>query len=543
MYLCGCKQNTTIIMERSIRYPIGIQTFRKIVADRFLYVDKTALVYDLVDKYDYVFLSRPRRFGKSLLLSTIESYFKGERDLFNGLAIESLEKEWRSYPVFRLDFSGNNYNNPERLVEHIESYLNEFEKAYSLHTEGNIASRFRELIRDVSCASGQKVVILIDEYDKPMLDCMHDPDMHSKLKAEIRGFFSAIKASDQYIRFAMLTGITKFGKISVFSGLNNLKDISLLPRYNAICGISETEFHENFKTSIASFAVEHEIAEEESWERFKQMYDGYHFASRGEDIYNPFSVINAFDDNELRSYWYASGSPSYLIRLIETHNYPLDRLDGERRSEIQLSDITDIGHDFVPLLFQSGYLTIKGYDAETQEYILGFPNREVSKAFWDSLAERFFRGYGGSSAFNLKKCLKEINEGRPEDFILSMKSLFADTCSEHEKDKEIHFQNMMAIAAKMMGLVVRTEIHSASGRCDMQILTVDFVYIFEFKIDKSPEEALTQILENGYADPFAGDSRTVFLIGASFSTKTRTLDRWIVKKYGSNGSVDSVKFG
>lgn len=516
-------------MAKNIRYPIGIQTFSKIILDNYLYVDKTELVYNLAENYNYVFLSRPRRFGKSLLLSTFEAYFKGEKELFKGLEIEKLEKKWESYPVFRLDFSGNSYNHPERLVTNIESYINEFEKIYSIHTEGDIASRFRELIRDVAILTGKKVVILIDEYDKPMLDCMHDSDLHAELKAELRGFYSVIKASDQYIKFAMLTGITKFGKISIFSGLNNLKDISMLPRYNAICGISEKEFNDNFKESIASFADEHKISEQEAWDQFKNMYDGYHFASRGEDIYNPFSVMNAFDDNDLKSYWYASGSPSYLIRLIETNSYCLDKLEGERRTDIQLSDITDTSVDFVPLLFQSGYLTIKGYDADTEEYVLGFPNREVYKAFWDTLAERFFKGYGGSSAFNLRKCLKEVNEGRAQDFMMSMKSLISDTNSEYENNKEIHFQNMMAIAAKMMGLAVRTEIHSAAGRCDMQILTNKFVYILEFKIDKTPESALDQILKKGYADPFAGDSRTIILIGANFSTKKRTLNSWIIK--------------
>ena len=374
-------------MAKIVKYPIGIQTFSKLRQDKCLYVDKTDKVYELADRYDYVFLSRPRRFGKSLLMSTLESYFNGDKELFKGLAIERLETRWERYPVLRLDFSGNTYSTPERLIEHIESYLDEFETKYSIHSEGSIASRLRQIIRDVSLNSGHKVVILIDEYDKPMLDCLHAPDLHDRLKSELRGFYSAIKASDQYIRFAMLTGITKFGKISVFSGLNNLKDISLLPRYNDICGISETEFHRDFNDSISSFADAHGIPEDMAWSSFKTMYDGYLFASRGEGIYNPFSVINAFDDNELNNYWYESGSPSYLIRLIESHDYPLDRLEGEKRSKMQLSDISETYHDIVPLLYQSGYLTIKGHDEITGEYRLGFPNQEVSKSFRDSLAD------------------------------------------------------------------------------------------------------------------------------------------------------------
>ncbi len=518
-------------MARKIRYPIGIQTFSKIVLGDYLYVDKTELVYELTHRYDYVFLSRPRRFGKSLLMSTLEAYFKGEKELFENLAIENLEKEWKTYPVFRFDLSPANFDNPSRLIAYIEACLKNIENEYSLDAEGDdISTRLMNLIQRAYQKYQEKVVVLIDEYDKPMLDCIHDPEIHSWLKAELRSFYSVIKSSDRYIKFAMLTGITRFGKISVFSGLNNLKDISMLPRYNDICGISETEFQAYFKVSVADFADAHGIQDEEAFSRFKTMYDGYHFASRGEGIYNPFSVMNAFDDNELNNYWYASGSPSYLIKLIEINDYPLDRLEGERRTQDQLSDITDLSDDFTPLLYQSGYLTKKGYDAETEEYILGFPNREVNKAFWNSLANRFLRGVNGSSAFNVRKCLKEINEGRPEDFMLSMKSLFADTSSEYEKDKEIHFQNMMAIAAKMIGLTVRTEVHSAAGRCDMQILTRDYVYIFEFKINGTSEDALRQILEKGYASSFAGDRRTIFIIGASFSTKSRTIDDWLIRR-------------
>ncbi len=511
------------------RYPIGIQTFRDIIEDDYLYVDKTQKIFEMVNSYRYVFLSRPRRFGKSLLMSTLESYFRAERQLFSGLAIEKLENNWVKYPVFRFDLSPISYSDTSKLIAYIEHCLSIISDTYSLTLSGSGNSeRFLNLIRNAYEKYGQKVVILIDEYDKPMLDCLNDTVLHESLKSELRSFYSVIKASDQYVRFAMLTGITKFGKISVFSGLNNLKDISLMPRYNSICGINETEFRHYFKDPIMIFAQEHNISNDEAWDMFKIMYDGYHFASRGEGIYNPFSVMNAFDENELRSFWYASGSPGYLIRLIETYNYNLDKIEGQRRDEVQLSDITDMSQDFVPLLYQSGYLTIKGYDTETQEYTLDFPNREVYKSFWSSLAARFFRGVGGSSVFDLRQFVRDINEGRPEDFMIRMKSLFADTSSEYEKDKEIHFQNMMAITAKMLGLAVRTEVHSSAGRCDMQILTPGFVYIFEFKIDGTPEEAIAQIREKGYAIPYEASAKTIFLIGASFSTSSRTLDSWLI---------------
>lgn len=513
-----------------INYPIGIQTFKDIIEGDYLYVDKTSMVFDIADKYRYVFLSRPRRFGKSLLTSTFEAYFKGEKELFKGLAMERLEKDWTPYPVLRFDFSGNNFNELGRLTGHIESYLDEFEEHFSIHTRGDISVRFRELIRKVSQKFDSKIVILIDEYDKPMLDSLHIPDLHEKLKDELRGFYSVIKASDQYIKFALLTGITKFGKLSIFSGMNNLKDISLMPRYNTLCGISEAEFHRDFPASIASYADEHYISEDATWQEFRDMYDGYHFASRGEGVYNPYSVINAFDESELKNFWFDTGTSSFLVRLIEANTYRLDSLENQTRKEAQLNDISDAGDAVIPLLFQSGYLTIKDYDKVSLEYTLGFPNKEVYRSFWESLAGHFFKGIDGNPAFNLRKCTREVNEGHPEEFLASLKSLFADTNSESEKNKEIHFQNMMAIAAKMLGFTVRTEVHSAKGRCDMQILTADYVYIFEFKIDGTPKEAMDQILNNGYAVPFEADPRTIYLIGANFSTEIRTLTDWKIKK-------------
>lgn len=523
-------------MVNNIKYPIGIQTFSEIISKNYLYVDKTALIYDLAKTSKYVFLSRPRRFGKSLLMSTLEDYFKGRKELFYGLKISSLESEWEKFPVFRFDMSGGHFETTSDLQQHVDSYLNFIEKENGLNSDKSFAIKFRELIIEAYQKTGKQVVILIDEYDKPILDQLHDKEKQEEMKAALRGFYSVIKSCDGYIKFAMLTGISKFGKVSVFSGINNLRDVSMLPKYNGICGITEKEFHDVFGDSITNFAEGNSISTAKAWEIFKTMYDGYHFADTDEFVYNPFSVLNAFNDGQIGSYWYTSGSPSYLVKLFEKNPYSLNDLEGAIRTEIELNDIADLDYDIVPLLYQSGYLTIKGaipgigYSNANKEYILGFPNNEVNAAFWQSLARRFFRGVDGRSAFNLKKCVSDINEGRPEDFMISMKSLFAETNSETEKDKEIHFQNMIAIACKMMGLAVRTEVHSSAGRCDMQILTPDFVYIFEFKINGSPEEAIKQIYEKGYAIPFEADQRKVFIIGANFVTKSRTLDSWIIEK-------------
>lgn len=517
-------------LDKVIKYPVGVQSFSKMRESNYLYIDKTELLYKLVTSNEYVFLSRPRRFGKSLLMSTLEAYFKGRKELFNGLAISSLEKEWEEYPVFRFDLSGANFSHPKVVASHIGMYLDNIEEDYSLTSDGDISRRFQQLIRRAYKKFGKKVVVLIDEYDKPMLDYLHAPDIHEEIKAELRGFYSCIKASDECIRFAMLTGITKFGKVTIFSGLNNLTDISFLQDYNAICGISETEFHSNFVNSIKNFAHKHKLSEEETWNRFKKMYDGYHFAGEGEFVYNPYSVLSAFKQEKFGNYWYETGSPSYLIRLVEETSYNLERLEGEKRSESQLGSISVMDRDIVPLLYQSGYLTITGYDAESELYTLGFPNNEVYKAFWESMAHHFFRNrIGGGSAFDLKEFLADLEMGRPQQFMERMKSLFADTNSETEMNKEIHFQNMMSIATKLMGLRVQTEVHSSAGRCDMQILTERFVYILEFKVDSDAEKAMAQIYEKGYARPFGADGRKIYLIGADFSTKTRTLDEWIIE--------------
>lgn len=523
-------------MAKSIKYPVGIQTFSEIISEGYLYVDKTGIIYDLLKSSKYVFLSRPRRFGKSLLMSTLEAYFKGRKELFEGLKIAELESEWKPYPVFRFDMSGGNLETPDDLKLHVNSYLKFIEKDNGLHSDSSFAIKFRELIIDAYQKTGKQVVILIDEYDKPILDLLHDEDKLEPMKSALRGFYSVIKSCDEYIKFAMLTGITKFGKVSIFSGINNLRDISMLPKYNGVCGITESEFKKSFKNSIFQFAKENVISEEEAWKVFKNMYDGYHFSDSREYIYNPYSVLNAFNDGQTGSYWFKSGSSNYLIKLLEKNPYRLDNLEGAVRTEIELGDIAGIEFDIVPLLYQSGYLTIKetlpsiGFGNVPKEFVLGFPNNEVNTAFWESLAKRFFRGFDGNSAFNLRKFINDVNHGHPEEFMVSLKSLFADTSSEHENNKEIHFQNMMAIVCKMLGLAVRTEVHSSAGRCDMLIHTTNFVYIFEFKINSTPEDAIAQIHEKRYATPFEADDRTIFLIGANFLTQTRTLDSWIIEK-------------
>ncbi|MDE6795921.1 MAG: AAA family ATPase, partial [Muribaculaceae bacterium] len=459
-------------MAKTINYPVGIQTFSEIIRDNYFYVDKTLLVYKLVKDAKYIFLSRPRRFGKSLLMSTLEAYYKGRKDLFKGLAIEDMEKEWIEYPVFRLDLSGVNFNDISKLISRINRCLKEIAEDYALNLDGdNIADSFRSLLRQAYRKFNRGIVLLVDEYDKPMLDTLHLDDLHEQIKDELRGFYSVIKLSDEYVKKAVIIGVTRFSRVSIFSGFNNLKDISMLPVYNGICGITTSEFQRDFKKSVFEFAETNQMTEERVWEIFKKEYDGYHFAFPGEFIYNPFSVLSAFDNETLGQYWFDSGSPTFLIKLVKYRNYLLGNLEGARRNARKLNDIETIKHDLIPLLYQAGYLTLLSYDAASQEYTLGFPNHEVSEGFWDSLASYFFQNRYGESSFDINKFLNDVNQGKPNDFMIRLQALFADTESIYEPNKEIHFQTMMAIACKMMGLHVNTEIHSSMGRCDMTIET------------------------------------------------------------------------
>lgn len=517
-------------MPTEMKLPVGIQTFSKIREGGYLYVDKTAFIYELANNYEYVFLSRPRRFGKSLLLSTFEEYFKGNRELFKGLAIENLESDWKSYAVLRFDLSAANYNHPEVLEDKISAYLSRMEQEYDVVPEKRLGDRFMNVILAAYRKTGNRVVILVDEYDKPMLDSVHDDCLQRELKAELRGFYAVLKECDAMIRFAMLSGVTKFGKVSIFSGLNNLEDISMMDDFNEICGISERELHINFPGQVKSFAQHNEISETETWNQFKRFYDGYHFSKEAADIYNPFSTLSAFKKRALGSYWFASGSSDYLTRLIRRHKFILKDLEGEQRTESQLCDITNLKRDLVPLLYQAGYLTIKSYDRRFGLYTLGFPNREVSQGFWNSLADYFFYDDRNGSIFNLHSFVLDLEQGKAESFMKRVGSLFASISNEHEADKEVHFQNMLTIFTKMLGFEVNTEVHSSQGRSDMEIKTSQFIYIIELKIDGTAKDALSQIHEKGYFPQYESDPRTKILIGVNFSTKTRTIATYVIEK-------------
>ncbi len=514
-----------------IKYPVGVQNFPEIINEAYLYVDKTRDIYELVKRNKYVFLSRPRRFGKSLLISTIENYFKGRKELFRGLAIEELEKEWETYPVFRFDFTGRSYETPEDVSDSILSAIRRWEEDYRVELfDENEGERFFSLIKQVSERLGKRVVVLVDEYDKPIIDVLEDSPLQDKVTKRLQGFYSVLKKADEYIKFAMITGVGKFAHLSIFSGLNNLTDISMTIKYNTICGITESEMHQYFEESMKDYSDTNEIAEEEAWAEFKEQYDGYHFSQKGADIYNPYSVLNAFSLQSISDYWFSKGTPSFLVKLLRRNRVPLINLDRQWRSESDLSDMTDTTRDVIPLLFQAGYLTLRTYDPRRRQYQLDFPNREVYAGFWESLVKAYFPrdiNPSGFDVFTLTDCL---NSGDINGFMTSVGSLIASATTDHIVNREEHFQNMMAIICRMLGLQVQTEIHGAGGRCDMIALCTDYIYIFEFKINSTPDEALSQIEENGYEKPYLADSRKKILVGGNFSTETRTLTGWVAAR-------------
>ena len=515
-----------------LKYPVGIQTFSEIIEEGYFYVDKTDVMYNLVKHNKYVFLSRPRRFGKSLMISTLEAYFSGRKELFEDLAVSELEKDWVKYPVLRFDFTGESYLEADSVLYKLEMYISRLEKVYGKdEDELTVPARFNGLIRRAHEQAGQKVVILIDEYDKPLLDTIHDDELNEQTRQRLQGFYSVLKESDAHIRFAMLTGVGKFGHVSIFSGLNNLTDISLVSDYNAICGISETEFHDNFGASVKNFATKNEMTEEEVWQQFKEQYDGYHFSKKNEGIYNPFSVLKAFKLNELSNYWFKSGTPGFLVQLIKKNQYALTDLQGALLTEDDLSDMTDPADNYHALFFQAGYLTIKGYEAGTKRYLLDFPNEEVRSGFWNSLYRQYVLAGVSMRTFDIFSFVDDVRQGHPDEFMTRLKALVACISPGVERHKEIHFQNVMQIIFKMLGLTVQTEVVNAMGRCDMTVRTNDYVYILEFKIDSTALAALDQIKEKGYARPYDADKRKVYLIGANFSTKTNELEEFIIEEY------------
>jgi len=536
--LSNCKST------RTMKYPIGIQNFEQIISDGYVYVDKTALIHQLVTTGKIYFLSRPRRFGKSLLVSTLKSYFQGKKELFKGLAIDALEKDWHEYPVFHLDFNGSDFTVPGTLDSIIKDTIASWEKIYGRDPDyEDLGKRFVYVLAQAHKQYGRRAVVLIDEYDKPLLDVL-DTGYNTTINGEkrlledhhrnlLKGFYSIFKAADEHLQFVLLTGVTKFSQVSVFSGFNQPADISMDPRYENLCGITTEELYHYFDKSIAEMADSYLCSAEEMKELLKRQYDGYHFGRKLIDLYNPFSVLNALASQNIQDYWFRSGTPTYLIRLLNHNRENLNELTGKYYDPSQFIDYKADMEMPLPMIFQSGYLTIKDCDMEMNTYLLDFPNNEVKKGFVTLIAASYLQNKTDAGSW-ARDAVKALKIGNLELFKKLLTSFLADIPysmrrKEDERERERYFHYTFYLLMRIISCyTVYTEKQQSEGRVDCIIETPDYIYIFEFKLDGTADEALAQIENRGYTRPYEADGRKLFKIGLSFSSDTGTVNDWKV---------------
>lgn len=532
-------------MNITQKLPVGIQSFEKLRRDGYLYIDKTPFLWQLAQVSSPYFLSRPRRFGKSLFLSTLAAYFLGQKELFKGLYLEKAEEEqavqenraaWLEYPVLYLDFNTKNYINEQALVDILNLHLNEWEARYAIpKTAEAPEDRFRLLIAALFKQTGKQVVILVDEYDKPLLQTMGvNEALNEQYRNALKAFYSVIKTCDEYIRFAFLTGVTKFSKISIFSDLNNLKDISIHETYAGICGISQKELEANFQHEIQALAEKQNLNYPQTLAALKQWYDGYLFHPAGEGMYNPYSILNAFDDKEIKSYWFSTGTPTFLVNYLKEAHYYIPDLDGNvELDEEGLQTYRAIAQDTLPILFQAGYLTIKEYIKDLRLYRLGFPNDEVRYGFLNNLLPAYSDVPFGQTGVWVGRFVQDIRKGDVNSFMDRMRSIISsipyDSLTEQKlKLREQNYQTAIYLVFALMGQFVQTEVHSAKGRADCVVQTADSVYIFEFKLsgNGTAEDAIAQIKEKDYAAKYMASGKKIVLIGTNFDEQVRTLKDW-----------------
>ena len=509
--------------------PLGIQGFEKIRQGGYLYVDKTSIISQLVSTGSYYFLSRPRRFGKSLLLSTLHAYFNGRKDLFEGLAIAEQEREWKQYPILHLDLNTEDYEKPDALRNKLDAVLCEWEQSYGSNpTEKSLPLRFEGIIKRACKITGERVVILVDEYDKPLLQTIGNEALQDDYRKMLKAFYGALKSDDQYIRFAFLTGVTKFGKVSIFSDLNNLTDLSMNWQYYNICGITNEELDGFFMPYIEQMAVQNQMSVDEVRNKLRSMYDGYHFTEESPGVYNPYSLLNTFYTMRFGSYWFETGTPSYLVELLKISNYNLERMANEQTTAEVLNSLDITSASPIPFIYQSGYLTIKGYDSRFKLYRLGFPNEELEEGFLKYLIPYYTPFNEVEAPFQIAQFVREVEAGETEKFLNRLKSFFADIPYDLVRDLENHYQNVLFILSKLLGFYVQAEYHTSEGRIDMVLKTADYVYVFEFKLDGTAEDAIRQINDKSYVLPFNPEDRHIVKIGLNFSTQTRNIEKWLV---------------
>ncbi len=514
-----------------INYPIGIQDFLSLRKGGFVYVDKTDIIYKLTRGHIF-FLGRPRRFGKSLLVSTLKYYFQGRRDLFEGLRIMDLEQEWQQHAVFHFDF--NSVAQKGAMQEYVSRKIDAWQQEYPFAAKfESLALRFRWLLEAAHKKTGRQVVVLIDEYDKPLLDLLETGDAADERQLEenrafLKDFFSVFKAADEHLRFVLLTGITKFSQVTMFSGFNQPDDISIDTRYEALCGITEEELHTVFAEGISELAEAYDMTVAQIKELLKAMYDGYHFSTRMKDIYNPFSIINCFAKSNISNYWFRSGTPSLMVRLLANCSEEVMQYTGQWYRESMFMDYKTDREMPLPMIFQAGYLTIKAVNKEFGTYLLDFPNREVREGLTTILASNYLQPKKAPGSWVLDMVLA-MRQGDTEQVRRLFTSFLAETpySMRPKKDSELYFHYTFYLLMRLISCyTVYTEKQLSEGRADCIVETPQYVYIFEFKLDGTAEEALQQIRDRGYARAYEADSRRLFCIGASFSSKTGTIEEW-----------------
>lgn len=516
-----------------VKYPIGMASFREIRKGGYKYVDKTMYIHQLMSLGKYFFLSRPRRFGKSLLISTMECYFRGERELFRGLAIDSLEpEEWKANPVLRLDFTQRGYRTPKDLDKVLSQTLDKWEKEYGApNPDDSPSGRFNRLINYIYEQTGRKVAILIDEYDSPIVDTHDKPELEALNRRTLHDFYRVMKANEDYLKFVFLTGVGKIGQINVFSGLNNLIDISIDTRYSAICGITEQELHDNFQEGIEELGQEMEMTSDMALQELKNKYDGYHFSRRLVDIYNPFSLLKALYYGSFGDYWFQSGTPTRLVRQFLEQDWGKVDLEGTSVSESDLDSGDVLGNNLALSCYYTGYLTIKSYNIRRQSFVLGYPNAEVRTGFFKYMLEMASNWDSGRSYSFVESLRDFIDDDDIEGFLRELQSFLAGIPYMNGTNKEPQWQKDILIIARLVGANVDVERRTSYGRMDMVLDGPKAIYIIEFKYGGTPEEALAQINEKEYALPFQNslNRKPIVKVGVNISKKTRNIDGWIIE--------------
>lgn len=519
---------------KETKYPVDSANFRKIREGKYVYVDKTIYIHKLIEKGSYYFLARPRRFGKSLFLDTLAEYFKGNRELFKGLEIDRLQpREWETYPVLRFNLSSQDYLQKETLYAHLAEKIRNCEIEFNLPSSPNdttISDRFYNLLRSLAKVADKRVVILIDEYDAPLSATIGKPELQEIYREQLQGFYSVLKAAEEFIQFCFLTGVTRYGKVSVFSGLNNLNDITFSDEYAAICGITNDELHHYYQQGVLKLSQKLQITTRKTFDILKFHYDGYHFSESMVDIYNPFSINYAMFNSKIEDYWCQSGVPTILSKSILKNDFDISRLKGMKVDKAALSDLSIHAVNPVPLFYQTGYVTLKDYEARRQRFTIGYPNREVESSILNNILNVYIPTT--SDKRNLIYDMEDVlEEGNTKEFIKILSSFLSSVPNQLHKyvDKyENYYHTIFYCLTTLIGLDVEAEYSTSEGFIDLLIKTKHYIYIIELKVNGTAEDAIRQIEEKHYAAPFASDSRQLIKIGIGFSTETHSILSYLV---------------